>query len=186
MYTMTTSPDNQYDAKTQSIIDTFVEDGMGMSKDAATAINPMSLSDYRELNKLLLENQNPLPDSLLEERVRYIYEDSKLKYHFKSGYRICPVVLPFSNMGEPFTSREIQDGAHLRLLIVDEHGNTLAGFGNDVCKTFDMLPPEVQALAFTVGPYSTENPHIITPEDRTKIAEQYIASFRKLQQLLAA
>ncbi len=183
---MTLALDNQYDPKTAGIVDAFVSDGMGRKKEGGETqkAQPLSLTDYKETCKYFLGNQPLLSDALLEARIRYIYDDSKLKDHFKPGYKVCPVIIPFSNMGMPLSKDELQSGGYLKLLIVNEKGETLAGFGNEVCSTFAMLPPEIQNLAFTIGTYERPESHLITPNDRTKIAQQYTTAYRSLEALL--
>ncbi len=178
---MTPHIDSQYNPKIAGIIDAFINDGAG---NGIQNPQPLSLADYKEACKYFLGEQPVLPDALLEARVRYIYDDSKLKEHFKPGYRICPVVIPFSNMGMPLSKDELASGGYLRLLIINKEGRTLAGFGNEVCNTFGMLPTEVQAMACTIGAYDSPLAHVITEGDRTRIAQQYIEAFRKLQAVL--
>lgn len=183
---MTTSPlDNPYPyaPKIAGIVQAFVQDGAEKSQEMKQ-VQPVSLKDYKVLCQYFINGKSMLTDSMLEERIRYIYDDAKLKQHFRPGYKICPVVLPFDNIGLPLTPEELASGSHLRLLIINESGRTVAGFGNEVCSTFSMLPPEVQNVAFTVGSYERPEEHVISPNDRTRIAQQYTTAYRSLEALL--
>ncbi len=180
---MTSPLDSPYTPKIANIVQAFVRDGADKSQER-TQPPAVSLADYKELCQYFLGTQTMFSDSMLENRIQYIFEDSKLKQHFMPGYRICPVVLPFDNVGMPFTKQELESGRHLRLLIVNESGKTVAGFGNEICTTYSILPPEVQSVAFTIGAYDHPEEQVITPNDRTKIAQQYTTAYRSLEALM--
>lgn len=155
-----------------------------MQPSEVAPASSLSLADYKAMCQEMLGGSVVLSEALLQERLAYIRKDSKLKQHFIPGYKYVPVVIPMSTFGNRLPDAEIASGDYLRTLMVDAFGRTVAGFSQQVTRTFDLLPAEIREAAFIVLGYENNEPNGISPKDRDMIAALYEASFRKLQALL--
>lgn len=170
------------------VADNFANESLrGHSADYLNSnpqIQPVSLEDYKIACSEFLGGIDPLPDSLLQKRIEHLMQDSKLKMRFPAGWSCCLAVIPFSNFGLPLTDEEIQNGDHLRLLIVDPSGATIDGFSATPSFTSRVLPDDIQAASFQIPQYESEEIYAVSENDRANLSIQLSHSFKKLQQLL--
>ena len=146
---------------------------------------PTDLNDFKIAiqEMTLVDPERLLTDEMLQARIDYMMQDSKLKLHFPAGAKCFPAIVPFSNLGHPLTPQEIQNGLYLDTFIVDESGKTINGFGSGDSYAGDFLPQEIQDTAFVIGKYKTDDLFNVTPTDRAKLAQQYTEAFKKLREL---
>lgn len=144
-------------------------------------VEPLPLNEYKLACSEFLEGTEILPDELLEKKLAYIREDGKLKIHFPQGSQCCLAVIPFSNRGRPLEEYEIQRGAHLRFLIVDQNGVTTNGFSFQDGPVSKVLPNEVQTISFQIPPYENDDEYSVTAQDREQLASLITSAYRKLQ-----
>ena len=145
---------------------------------------PISLGDYLKFCNACLPVEEVLPDELLQQRLEYLKEDSKLKIHFPAGTRCCITVLPVTPRGIKFDDADLQKGNFQTALIIDEEGTTINGFGIAPSHIFSLLPKEIQEqCTFDIGPYDEEDLVSISGDDRSRIIEAYEKAFRAAQKL---
>ncbi len=164
-------------------VEAFVVDGLGRTPDTEP-IQPMSLQEYQNLCRAYLGGRAILTPDLLEKRLNYLRQDGKLKEHFGPGETFCPVIIPFSNFGNPLSEEEIKGGHALRTLVIDPQGKTINGFSQNPSRVFNRLPLEVQQLAFKVDTYENNDLYTVNPQEREKIVAKYEAAYHKLQELV--
>lgn len=196
---------NSHSDKSQEIMERFAYEALrgdqAYRKDLPPPRNSeaVSFSDYQTMYQEiipvdLLPNGKFFNDSVLAKRVAMIWQDSKLKLHFRKGYQCFPAIIPFSNNGIPLSTEEIKNGDYLRTIIKNKEGKTLYGFSGTSSYVGDFLPSEIQGLAFTIQEYDhpedidpvsqiDRNIYKVTPEDKKRIVDQYVDAFRKLQKL---
>lgn len=149
-------------------------------------IKAMKLNDYKALCTEMLPDLNTaLSDETLQRTLDYIDQDSHLKQHFALGFTYCPVVIPCGTYGTPLEDEAIKDGMYMRTLMIDQQGQTVAGFSQKTTHIFNLLPPEVQANAFTIPGYENPDQYTITDKDRAMVKKFYTDSFSALKKLLA-
>ena len=165
------------------IIEACIADGLGKSPENEV-IEPMTLESYFQICRKFLNGNKILTDDLLKRRLDYIKNDSKLKEHFRPGFKYCPAMIPFSNFGNPLTENELSEGHALRTLAIDPEGKTVNGFSQHPSRIFDRLPVDIKSLAFDVGEYQSKDPYSVTVEEREKIIVNYELAFRMLRRLI--
>ncbi len=122
--------------------------------------------------------QEYLGDTLLLNRVvddrvtREIEQNAHVKVSFPAGHRCCIAIVPFDNYGNPLTPEQIKRGDHLRTFIVNSKGVTEQGMSAQDSFEYDILPDEIQSLAFPI------------PEDPVELARLYRAACVAMGELL--
>lgn len=165
-----------------------------MGAESAAILNPENLErpsaedaidmdDYMEVCSELCGG-GFLDDKYIEILLkRKVLQNNSLKIQFLEGYKCCLAVLPFSNMGTPLSKAEIERGDHLKLLVIDSDGVTVAGFASNPAYIMDVLPPEVQALAFDVPDYETDELRLTDPIDHTRFEKSVSGAYEDLKEL---
>lgn len=148
------------------------------------AAAPASFTDYQAACHELIGANEILPESLLQQWLAYIAQDSKLKLHFPEGYECCLAVMPFSTYGNSLPPEEMQRGDYLRILIINPDGKTVSGFSINSSFVADLLPSEVRTLAFSIEKYETEGTYQIAAKDRQRLSSSFEKAFRSLKLLL--
>lgn len=172
-----------YTMNHQDRIEAFVQDGLGVAPEHEL-IKPMPFGEYKSLCREYFGGAPMFSEELLTKRLKYLEQDSKLKEHFRPGWKYCPAIIPFSNFGNALGPDEINNGDALRMLVIDGQGKTVNGFSQKPSRVFNRLPLEIQLLAFEVEPYTSNDPHIVTPEERAKVMIKYELAYRELEKLL--
>lgn len=149
-------------------------------------IKAMKLGDYKALCTEMLPDLNTaLSDEVLQQTLDYIDQDSHLKQHFAPRFTYCPAVIPCGTYGAPLDDAAISKGMHMRTLMIDQQGQTVAGFSQKITHLFNLLPSEVQANAFSVPAYEVLDDYTITDKDRAMVKKLYTDSFNALKKLLS-
>lgn len=156
------------------------------TQDPPHAITPLALGNYKALCGEMLDMSTALSDKILQQGLDYIAQDSNLKQHFAPSNTYCLVVMPCGTYGAPLEEGAVvHDGAHMRILVVNQRGETVAGFSQKTTHMFHIMPREVQSTAFTIPPYANPNPNApATPADRAAVAQRYEAAFKAIRALL--
>ncbi len=140
-------------------------------------IKELDLPSYKSATEEFVNGEEVLPDTLIDQKVGRLGEQARLEMMFPPGYRCCPALLAFSNMGGRLEPEEIERGDHLvNLLINPSTGQTVGGYGSTPSLIFHLLPPEVRNISFIIPPYSFEN--------RAPFLDAYKAACMKLQKLM--
>jgi hypothetical protein len=149
-------------------------------------IKAMKLDDYKALCTEMLPDLNAaLSDETLQRTLDYIDQDSHLKRNFAPGFTYCPAVIPCGTYGAPLDDEAIKNGMHMRTLMINGQGQTVAGFSQKTTHLFNLLPQEVQANAFSIPTYENPDQYTITDNDRAMVKKFYTDSFRALKKLLS-
>jgi hypothetical protein len=154
------------------------------TSEGENTLQPLDLKNYLETCHEFLKITPLLPESLLQERLTYLEDNSKLKMHFPAGKKCCVTIIPCTNGGFPLTDEEIKAGAYLNQLIVDENGITISGFSFDPSKIFQILPDRLRTeLTFQIPNYQNPDLFSILPKERAQILAEYERVYRLAQKI---
>lgn len=136
-------------------------------------LGALDLDEYRNMCEELVP-ENILPQELLEKRVAYL-QSTDLTKHLQPGQKICLAVLPFSPQGMPLSESDIANGLHLKMLVLDQNGKVVQGFGMHPSFIGHLLPKEITEAAFTIQ----------DPVNKLRIVEQFRNAYGNLQNSLS-
>ncbi len=149
------------------------EKSRGVIRNFVASGGPVSLADYRDTCHEICGDADVLGHAAVEDRVAGISNETNWKAYFPPGWKCCPVVAPFDNIGRPMSVDGVEAGEQLHYLLIDDHGQTVFGFSGNPAGLFDKLPAEVKNLAFTI------------PDQQQDLSDEFRNACLKLRDLLS-
>ncbi len=144
------------------------------------------LGDYLQICQKMLAGRELLPEAALENLLKDIRENAKLKLLLPAGIRVCIAVVPFGIYGHALSTEELEDRAHVRVFLVDRDGTTLSGLINEKSDHFKLLPKAVQQNCLSVPvSYDNEKLYEVTDADRARLENEITRVFREAQKIFS-
>ena len=170
----------------------YAQSVASVDDDYIPMLDPQPIYDYATMCREFLHKDGVLPDveailpeSLLEERIKLIWEDRHLKSIFPPGYTVCLGIIPFSENAYRLKDDEIKHHDYLRTLLVEPSSKLVhSGFSMFPNAVYLLFPIELQDCNFVVGKYQDKDGENIQPTERKKLIEQYTEAFHKLKAAL--
>lgn len=154
--------------------------------EGPTIVQHLTLNQYKSACKEFLHGEEALSEKHWKEKLRSIRQNSNLKIDFPAGWSCHLAVLPFSNNARELTDENIEQGKHLRFLIIKPNGLTRGGvFSPYPSFVSRLFPLEIQGCAtFQIPQYQEEGEDKITTTDRKAIADRMFIAFNNLRAIL--